>query len=44
MMMAGKVAIITVASAGFGVAMQLFMSSNEYNMNSAIDHSRSHAS
>ena len=39
--MIGKVAMFGVASAGFGVAMGIFMGSFEYNMSMGIDTSRS---
>ena len=43
-MIAIKVAGITVVSAGMGVFMQLFLSSQEYNSASVTDLSRSHSS
>ena len=36
-----KVAMITVASAGFGMIMGIFMGSFEYNMNIGVDTSKS---
>ena len=41
MQMLGRVAVITVASAGFGLAMGVFMGSFEYNMTMGIDNNRS---
>ena len=38
--MAGKVFMITVASAGFGLAMGMLMGSFEYNMTMGVDNSR----
>ena len=38
--MAGKVCMITIASAGFGLGMGMLMGSFEYNMTMGVDNSR----
>ena len=39
--MFGKVAVITIGSAGFGVGMGVLMGSFEYNMTMGVDNNRS---
>jgi len=39
-MMAAKVAMITIASAGFGIGMGVLMGSFEYNMTMGVDTNR----